>query len=94
VNEPSDVWIFNGNRGQFPGGVFSSREIAEKWIAHHKLSGTLTKYPLDTGAFDWATSKGYFTPKRPDQQSPDFIGKFSDASQEHYHYETGALGIE
>ena len=46
------VWIFNGVDGQFPGGVFSSRERAEEWIRARCLSGTLTAYPLDEGCFD------------------------------------------
>ena len=33
------VWVFNGSRGTFPSGDFSSREKAEAWIAANKLSG-------------------------------------------------------
>lgn len=82
------VWVFNGG-GSFPGGVFTCLETAEAWISANRLTGVLTAYPLDTGIYDWATSKGYFMPKRDDQKSPDFIGRFSSASQEHYHYEDG-----
>ena len=88
----SEVWVFNGNRGNFPSGVFTRRKIAEEWISQHQLTGTLTKYPLDQGVYDWATTRGFFVPKRPDQQSAEFIGRFSDASQEHYHYEDGKSG--
>lgn len=30
-------------------GVFSTLENAEAWIARHKLSRVLTKYPVDVG---------------------------------------------
>lgn len=83
------AWIFNGPKGQFPSGVFSSRETAEAWIHQHGLSGTLTAYPVDVGVYDWALAGGHFTPKRDDQLGPDFIQRFSSATQEHYHYEQG-----
>ncbi len=83
------VWIFTGPRAQFPAGVFTQLEIAEKWILENRLSGTLTAYPLDVGTYDWAISIGYFAPKRDDQRTPEFIQRFSSASQEHFHYENG-----
>jgi hypothetical protein len=85
------IWIFTGPRAQFPSGVFTQRETAEQWIRQHGLSGTLTAYPVDVGVFDWAVSTGYFTPKRDDQRSAEFIQRFSSASQEHYHYEQGSI---
>ena len=85
----SIIWIFNGPKSQFPSGVFTQREDAESWIRQHGLSGTLTAYPVDVGTYDWAVSVGYFTPKREDQRSSEFIQRFSSASQEHYHYEHG-----
>lgn len=36
------VWVFNGG-GTFPAAVFTTRELAEAWIARHKVSGVLTK---------------------------------------------------
>ncbi|HEY8748953.1 MAG TPA: hypothetical protein VIM11_13310 [Tepidisphaeraceae bacterium] len=78
------VWVFNGG-GTFPSGVFSTREKAEKWINAHGLSGVLTKYPLDEGAWDWAIREGYWTPNREDQKTPSFIQRFS-CGREHYHY--------
>jgi hypothetical protein len=83
------VWIFKGQKAQFPSGAFSSREAAERWIHQHRLSGTLTVYPLDVGVYDWAVAAGHFAPKRDDQRAPEFIQGFSSASQEHYHYEDG-----
>jgi len=82
------VWVFNGG-GDFLAAVFTTREGAEAWIAQHKLSGVLTKYPLDIGVYEWAIGCGAFKPKRPDQSGPRFIGRFSSASLEHYHYEAG-----
>jgi hypothetical protein len=84
------VWVFNGAGGHFPSGVFSRVELAEAWIRQNRLTGTLTRYPVDLGAYDWAVSKGYFTASKPEQAVPEFIGRFSAANQEHYHYEDGA----
>ena len=83
------VWVFTGPRALFPAGVFSTKELAEIWIRQHALSGTLTRYPLDDGAYDWATKGGFFTPSKPEHHSAAFIERFSAASQEHYHYESG-----
>ncbi len=30
------IWVFNGIGGRFPGGVFTSRELAEAWIRRHQ----------------------------------------------------------
>src|SRR5687768_5778588 len=53
------VWVFNGTATgfRFPAGVFTDITVAEAWIAHHHLSGTLTWYPLDIGAYDWAVAR-------------------------------------
>lgn len=86
--EPPMVWVFNGAKSAFPSGVFSTKERAEDWIRHNRLEGTLTAYPVDIGVYDWALNHGLFTPKRDDQKSPEFIQRFTTASQEHYHYTT------
>jgi hypothetical protein len=88
------VWVFNGG-GNFPSAVFSTRARAESWIAEHRLTGCLTKYPVDVGVYEWAIACGAFKPNRPDHSEPRFIGRFSSASLEHYHYTDGvdaALG--
>jgi hypothetical protein len=83
------IWVFNGTAGQFPSGVFSTRELAETWIRSNCLSGVLTSYPLDIGVYDWAVKEGFYRPKEaPD---PQRVGKFSSAYQEHYHYENGTV---
>jgi hypothetical protein len=86
------VWVFNGG-GQFPGGVFTTIDRAEAWISRHWLTGVLTAYPLDEGCFDWAVCRGITNLKAETlatkSHDPGFIGAFSTASQEHYHYENG-----
>ena len=90
----TDVWIFTGRRSPtstitaFPGGVFSSRDKAENWIKLHSLSGTLTLYRADVGAYDWAVENGFFKPSKPHHKTPEFIGQFSGGDV-HYHYESG-----
>ncbi|HEY1174204.1 MAG TPA: hypothetical protein VGH19_22755 [Verrucomicrobiae bacterium] len=88
----NEVWVFNGAKSRFPSGVFTQRELAETWIRKHKLTGTLTAYPLDVGVYDVAVEKGWFKPEREEQHTSEFIGRFSAAQQEHYHYEDGELG--
>ena len=90
--EPSFIWVFNGG-SRFPGGLFTTVEKAEAWIARHGLSGVLTKYPVDEGCFDWAIRTGHhclsekeLAGKREDKR---FIGGFSSAAQDHIHYESG-----
>jgi hypothetical protein len=83
------VWVFNGGTNRFPSAVFSSREEAETWIRMHRLSGTLTRYPVGQAVYDWAVETGMFAPKNEKQQSPEFIANFSSAAQEHYHFENG-----
>lgn len=86
------VWIFtgshDGHKSAFPSGVFSTQAAAEEWIAKHKLSGTLTLYRLDVGAYDWAIQQGHFQPTKPHHSTPDFIAHFSGGDV-HFHYESG-----
>lgn len=92
-NQANEVWVFHGAGGRFAGGVFASRELAEQAIARHALTGFLTRYPLDELVFDWATRSGLLN-LRSDKLSAltsDEIGRFTTASQEHFHYENGAL---
>ena len=83
------IWVFNGARASYPSGVFTDLDRAERWIGEHRLSGTLTAYPVDTGVYEWAISKGFFRPSKPHQTTPEFIGRFTSASMEHHHYEDG-----
>ncbi|WP_420864642.1 DUF7710 domain-containing protein [Deinococcus radiopugnans] len=81
-----------GRNSSFPAGVFSSQELAEAWIRQRQLSGTLTAYPLDVGAYDWAVERGAFKPKGDRHRTPEFIATFSSASQWHEHYVSGEPG--
>lgn len=81
-----EVWVFNGPNNQFPSAVFTSRGLAEAWIGRHNLRGTLTAYPLNVSAYDWAVGSGYFEPRGEGQTRPEFIANFSSAHQRHYHY--------
>jgi hypothetical protein len=90
----TEVWVFtgapstSGANATFPSGVFSRLEVAESWIKKHVLSGTLTLYRLDVGAYEWAVENGYFSPSKPDHKTPEFIGRFSGGDI-HHHYESG-----
>jgi hypothetical protein len=87
------VWIFNKNNAAFSGGVFSELNLAESWIKENSLTGILTKYPLDQGVFDWAIKNDMHNIKAEKvaekSKQPNFVGGFTSASQEHYHYENG-----
>lgn len=83
------VWVFNSPKRNFSGGIFREQEDAVRWIKKHALTGVLTRYPLDTGVYDWAIEQGNFTPKSDHQRSPEFIGGFTSASQDHFHFENG-----
>lgn len=81
------VWVFNG--GKLPSAVFSTRERAEAWIREHRLSGLLTKYPVDIPALEWMVEQGLFSAEKAAEMPPHKRSCFSSASQEHYHYEDG-----
>lgn len=83
------VFVFQG--GPICSGVFSTKEKAEEWIKKYSLTGMLTIYPVDEAAYDWALRMGFFKIKKENDSSPEFIGKFSSASQEHWHYTNGEL---
>lgn len=86
------VWVFTGSqeshKSAFPSGVFSTQEAAEDWIARHGLTGTLTMYRLDVGAYEWAIENGQFRPTKPHHSTPEFISNFS-GGEIHFHYEAG-----
>jgi hypothetical protein len=85
------MWIFNGESSRFASGVFSSRALAENWILTNKLTGLLTKYPVNQGVYEWSINNNLFSPKKDSEKSSEFIQKFTTASQEHYHYLNGKL---
>jgi hypothetical protein len=83
------VWVFNAVDARFSGGIFTTRELGEAWIAANGLTGMLTRYPLDVGVYEWAIETGLFTPKQDKHRTTEFIAGFTTASMEHYHYENG-----
>ena len=91
MSDISTVWVFNGAKSNFPSAVFTTKDVAETWIKENRLTGTLTRYPLDRSVYDWAVDRKYFEPLKEEHKSADFIGRFTAASQEHYHYEAGDL---
>lgn len=84
------VWVFVGERSGV-GGVFSQLDIARQWIESRTLSGILTEYPIDVGAYDWAISNSAFRPTKPEHSLPAFIGSFVSAKMRHHHFEHGKL---
>jgi hypothetical protein len=82
----SAIWVFHSAGAQFSGGVFSTIELAESWILENKLSGLLTAYPIDFGVYNWAVENQFFSPKHERHRSSSFIGGFTSARQEHFHY--------
>lgn len=84
------VWVFNGENA-IPAAVFTSRRLAEAWIAENGLTGMLTRYPLNESLYDWTIRLEYFKPKREDQTTSRFKGQFTSAYTDHHHYEDGVL---
>jgi len=83
--KPEFVFIFNGNKGHFPSGVFTTKEKADAWISKYKLEGTLTQYPVDISAYDWSVDNDFFSPSKIQHRSPDFMANFSPGRY-HWHY--------
>ena len=83
------VWIFHGKSANFSSAVFDSKDLAEDWIVRAKVSGVLTRMPVNVSIYDWVVEHKYFSPKYPSQKSPEFIQCFSSAYLEHFHYESG-----
>jgi hypothetical protein len=85
------VWIFVARGAKFPSGVFNSVSDAEAWIYKYLLTGVLTKYPIGVGIYDWTVENGFFHPKPNKNIDAFFVGNFSTAYSEHFHYSDGAL---
>jgi hypothetical protein len=63
------IWVFNASNSEFPGGIFKELEMAEMWIKSNKLSGTLRRYPIDTGVLDWAIHNQLFDISKPNNKA-------------------------
>ena len=88
------MWVFNGQKNQFPSALFETYKEAALWIRGNKLTGTLTEYPVGISVYDWAIKVELFSPKKNDHYSAEFISNFSSAFQEHFHFENGLLPEE
>ncbi|MEO9477236.1 MAG: hypothetical protein ABJG41_16945 [Cyclobacteriaceae bacterium] len=93
VQQNKTVWIFNGAGGQLPSGVFEELEEAKNWINENLLTGTLTECPINIGVFDWAEQADLINmkPEKLDEKrnDPFFVGTFTTASMNHFHFENG-----
>jgi hypothetical protein len=91
----TDAWVFVADGATLPSGIFTNRNAAINIIQKYKLSGLLTKYPIDMLVYEWCINNYYFAPKSNHQTSSKFIGRFTSASLEHYHFEDGIeLGFD
>jgi len=89
------VWVFMGDKGHFPMGVWSTLNLAHRYIHDQQLTGSLTAYELDYPAYDWAIDTGKFKPSKDQHRSLKFRQTFSNQHQEHYTFREGhcaALG--
>jgi len=90
---PKSIWVFHAAEARFVGGVFDDLEIAKAWILQNRLTGVLTAYPLNEGCFEWAVRTECVSMKaeklEEKRKDPSFIGGFTTAAQEHFHFEDG-----
>jgi hypothetical protein len=85
------VWVFHGDGATFSSAVFTKYSFAESWIKKHGLTGLLTEYPLNKGAYDWCIEMNHFIPKKPLHHESKFIARFTSATQEHSRFENGEV---
>lgn len=87
------LWVFIGTRlyPGFPSAVFTTEARARRWIRRTRASGTLSYYPIDVSAYEWAIATGRYTPRGGTDETPEFIASFSSVHQERYDYDRGAL---
>jgi hypothetical protein len=83
------VWVFHGEGAQFACAVFRTKDAAVGWIGSQGVSGVLTAYPVDVSAYEWAVQQGFFKANTEEKRTPKFIERFTSASQEHFHFQTG-----
>jgi hypothetical protein len=82
------VWMFTGDSSKLPSGIFSSKGKAEDWVRRHKLTGTLSEFPLDNGTYDHAIAEGLFEPRKEHETEAWFIADFSPRLP-HEHWRNG-----
>lgn len=79
------VWVFQRSRGNFPSGVWSSKEKAENWIHQTQAEGTLSGYVLDESAYDSCVRLGHLNTDNPNRLTREFQRDFTTAV-DHAHY--------
>ena len=93
IESEKTVWVFNSVRSQYSGEIFERIDEAELWIKEHRLTGVLTKYPINSGVLGWAEEHNLTNIKpeklQQNKKDPIFVGGFTTASMEHYHYKDG-----
>ncbi|WP_222937635.1 DUF7710 domain-containing protein [Spartinivicinus ruber] len=89
----NNIWIFIGEGGRFPSSAFTEIKKAEEWMSKHQLTGMLSAMPINQGLFEWAVENDLLNIKPEKlvikQNDPDFIGTFTTATLDHYHYKNG-----
>ncbi|WP_239427972.1 DUF7710 domain-containing protein [Snodgrassella communis] len=53
MKDSSWVWVFKKDGIPMVSAVFSSLENADNWLKINKLTGVLTKMPIDIGGYEW-----------------------------------------
>jgi hypothetical protein len=86
-HEYKGVWVYNAEKSMFPCAVFDSKRKAIEWITKNKVSGCLTLYPINKSIYEWAIEEQYFVPKKPEHFEKKYIGSFTSAHLEHFHFE-------
>jgi hypothetical protein len=84
-----EIWVFMGESSKMVVGCFDSFDGDLKAISKYKLSGLLTRYSMNELAYDWALRNQFFQTKKSEQKTAAFIGRFTSASQAHFHFENG-----
>ncbi len=83
----NNIWVFQGNGSDAPGGIFSTRDKAEEWISKSRVQGILFNYPVNISVYDFLVSSGSLKIRKDYQRDPKFVQKISPGYLEHYHYE-------
>ena len=83
------IWVFMGERGTCPMGVWSSLDAAHKYLHDELLSGALVEYNLDEPIYEVAKNSGKFKPSKDQQRSLKFRQTFNWQFQPHYTFRDG-----
>jgi hypothetical protein len=89
VTDVDYIWIFHGEGARFASGVFTTEDLALEWVARHRLTGVVTQYPVNAGAYDEAIANGWFRPSKPHHGTPTHVAGFSPGHTEHIHVRDG-----